>query len=637
MEGMSALTNTGAVLGTPAYMAPEQAAGKTSEVGPATDVHALGVLLYELLTGRPPFSGEMLIDILWQVRDAAPAPVRRLRPEVPRELEGICLKCLAKRPQARYPTAGPLAEDLASFLERDASMPSRRKRRWLAAVGGVLSLALAVVAVLGWPRGEEADAGQDHSGEGGLVDRLPSPAQNKDGPPLPEKTSSPSPPKPPPGASVSKSSDKEGAPSAREPGKPELPTVEAAMLQVGGRLVSHLQSRGYSSIGVLKFLVSADGQKTSDSVGPLNLRLAEQLELALLLRNNVNNPLRVIKNASGVAQRLPLASHLSKAGRKQLFRAKYPAAWGSSEVSPDGFVTGVAVLSKDLSSLTIALMLVDGRQNTLTRLGGEFLLQARMEARTLTDAGESYLLRRGVADRGDTAAVASARLARQSKDSHPYFDKGAPVRLEILYDDKPVPVEYRDGKAFVPLAKERQKVRLRLHRDGRDETYGVVVKVNGENTIIKERLPDSEGRKWILSPKVKEYTLGGMQLADGSREPFRLQARPDPGALGVYYGEGTGSISMTVFQQRKEKAPLPDPLDRDAQRETLLKKAKLPASEAATISELLARLEEEKKTRGVEPQDLAPAASSVMVDKVRTRIFDPEPIPLISLTIRYAP
>ena len=110
------LTISGVQLGTPSYMAPEQATGSSDSVGPAVDVYALGAILYEMLTGRPPFRAENALEIQRQVIHDDPIPPARLNTSVPRDLETICTTCLNKEPERRYASAGALAEDLRRFL-----------------------------------------------------------------------------------------------------------------------------------------------------------------------------------------------------------------------------------------------------------------------------------------------------------------------------------------------------------------------------------------------------------------------------------------------------------------------------------------------------------------------------------------
>jgi serine/threonine-protein kinase len=148
-------TRPGEVLGTPSYMAPEQAAGNTRAVGPAGDIYSLGAILYDLLTGRPPFKGTTVLDTLQLVQSAEPVPPGRLQQTVPRDLETICLKCLQKEPAKRYPSASALAEDLRRFLGGPGPA-CERAGRWahgrpaLATVAAITLLAtLALLALPG--------------------------------------------------------------------------------------------------------------------------------------------------------------------------------------------------------------------------------------------------------------------------------------------------------------------------------------------------------------------------------------------------------------------------------------------------------------------------------------------------------
>ncbi len=159
VDGESARTATGAILGTPSYMAPEQAIGQSRAVGPMADVHALGAILYHMLTGRPPYVGDTPLETVRLVAETEPPPPRRIRPELARDLETICLKCLEKSPARRYSTARELADELGRFLAgkpvhtRRLGPISRfakwtRAHPWQSITAASIVIAVAVVVAL---------------------------------------------------------------------------------------------------------------------------------------------------------------------------------------------------------------------------------------------------------------------------------------------------------------------------------------------------------------------------------------------------------------------------------------------------------------------------------------------------------
>jgi serine/threonine protein kinase len=177
IERLDGLTLAGEIVGTPAYMSPEQAAGRVDQVGPSSDVYALGAVLYFLLTGHPPFEGSNPLEVIRRVCDEVPSPPQQIRANVSAEVGAICLRCLEKDPVRRYPSAAALAADLdranatrqspatmtipASRQQSDVVSPSPVRGAAARVAGGIVIVALLALAGFGivkWVRGEAHDA-----------------------------------------------------------------------------------------------------------------------------------------------------------------------------------------------------------------------------------------------------------------------------------------------------------------------------------------------------------------------------------------------------------------------------------------------------------------------------------------------
>jgi hypothetical protein len=423
------------------------------------------------------------------------------------------------------------------------------------------------------------------------------------------------------------------------------PDLEVALVRKAPEVIKHFQAKGYGNVGVLKFLIVKDGQRFDDNVGTLNKTLADRLEVALVLANDVRRPVGIIRDASAVANRIPGASHLSGDGRRRLFDARYPLAWGSEQVSPNAFVTGTAQVSPDLKLLTVSLMVFDKTGNKLEALGEDFV--AANQADKLTEMGESFMVR-GLFDGGaveqtgaggaattvanqakhhDQVLEAAAKVKHQAAES-PLHEPAAPIKLTVLYDDAPVPFELKGGKAFIPEPREGQKVKLGIGRNDTRERLGVVIKINGENTIERERLPDAHSRVWVIEPGKGPYEIRGFQKGGDTAEEFRVLSVAESKQREVNYGTDVGTITMTVFREFKGKEK-PQLFSDEAVDATVVAKAKFPDEKKDSYAALKSSLLAEANTRGLI------AEGHQIESKVDFIPFKPDPVPIMSATIFY--
>ena len=421
--------------------------------------------------------------------------------------------------------------------------------------------------------------------------------------------------------------------------------LEEVMLDRAKGLVRHCQQSGYKTVGVLKFLGAKEGGDLSDNLGTINSLLARRLEVALVLANDPRKPVELIEDASAVAARTPGANHRTPDGRKVLLGAKYKLAWGDPNVrvSPDAFLTGLVGVSKDLKALTVSFLVFDRTAGALRPVPGVADATVANRAGTLVELGESFTLR-GAFDGGKVesgkakadappadlpkdkdALQAAADVRDQKTDKHPVSDPNAPVKLTVRYGGKPVPIEVRDGKAFVPEPAEGQTVEFAITKDGTPRRFGVVLKMNGENTLDKQRLPDVKCRMWVLTSPGEAVTVNGYQLGTDRVETFRVLSAPESKVREVNYGADVGTVTVTVFAEGKE--PAPDLADNAAEK-TAVAAAKLPNVPSKSFDSLKAKLLEDAN-RGL-------IAEGAQVEgKVQVVKFTPAPTPVMTLTVVY--
>lgn len=426
--------------------------------------------------------------------------------------------------------------------------------------------------------------------------------------------------------------------------------LEKELLKAAPDIVAAIKTKGYQNVGVLKFRVKKGNQAPSDRVGTLNMRLAEKLELALILATKVKDPVGVVRNASTTAATIPGANHLTVEGRQKLFNGEYPLAWGNSKVVPDAFLTGVAVITSDLRSMTVAVMMFDKSGQELEKLTQ---FEAKPDLEDLLDSGESFTVR-GVFDSGSLQMSEDARKEKATQEAvqvsltvqketekqskpvtsteHPLSPKStaAPISFEVWYDNVPQQIEFRDGAAFIKEPTESQKVILVVKRKGPGtQRLGVVLKVNGINTLYKQKSPDAQCAPWILEPRLTEFGIRGYQIDKDVVEPFRVLSQAESKAKELDYGEFVGTVSVSVF---KEQTVTPKPTPRiegiDDEDFAVLTRGTFPKKTPNNLAAMKAQLGQ-LATRGLIVEGEKEAG------KIDIAPFTADPVPIMSATLRY--
>ncbi len=420
--------------------------------------------------------------------------------------------------------------------------------------------------------------------------------------------------------------------------EPSQESVQHQMMQVVPSITKFLHSKGYKNVGVLKFRIKKGNEPVSDRVGTLNTLLADQLELALLLKINIkeDSSLGIIHKASDVAAKIPGATHLTADGRKKLLDGKYPLAWGDEKVTPDALITGVAIVSADLREMSVNLLCVSRSSGELEKIGTPF--SAKVDAAALSELGESFALR-GIGDGGEvklteTEAVETAAKVKAKQTSYPLSDPTTPIKLEIYYDGKLAPINIKDGQAQVAEPRDGQKVTLRIKRNSSDgKRYGVVLKVNGENTLFREKNRDIDCRRWIIEKTQTHSDIIGYQKDDKKTEEFKVLSRQEAQKNDIYYGDDVGLISMTVFVERTTPEPaakLTDAEDADMLAISRGVFPDQPANQPAAPN--LAALRNRMESLGTR----GPMAPGVSKEQgIQLVKFSPDPTPVMSVVVRY--
>lgn len=326
--------------------------------------------------------------------------------------------------------------------------------------------------------------------------------------------------------------------------------IDVQLQKIGPDLVEHLREKGYRNVGVLKFRVEKGKKYASFNVGPLNSSMALRVETALLIYNP-NDKLGIIHDANRIAAAKKLPTYMSPAGRQQLFQEKFPLAWGQSQVQADAFVTGLVRVPADMSRATVRLEIFDRSSNQLTTWR-EF--DAKIDRNILAELGQTYLVRkRAVLDsqvvvREQDDASAKDDAAQRDNTNAPLPDvTDQYVQFEIRYDNavQQVLADPRNpGEKQVVDPREGQEVQFVI-RNISKERVGVVLKVNGQNTLYREEKVAEQCARWILDPGESHIVKGFYDTDNEGYQPFTILSPSESEAWP--YSDYLGMIHLHVF------------------------------------------------------------------------------------------
>lgn len=424
-------------------------------------------------------------------------------------------------------------------------------------------------------------------------------------------------------------------------------TITEGMQAAVPGINKYLNDNKLKTVGILKFRVKKPGQETSDSVGPMNSLLADRLELGMVLGNPFDEAqqLKIIEGASSHVAKIDGGDHLTDEGRTKIFGAQYPIAWGEEKAIPDAFLTGVVAIHEDNLHATVGILCFTKDSGGLERIGEPFT--AELDAASFSESGQSFMLR-GVFDHGKVtktfkeaqtkkqqAIKTSVKNLKSGQSAWPLDDPNAPINLQILYDGVVMPVELRNGNAFVKEPREGQKVELALIRNAAiDGRMGAVLKVNGENTLYRSTVRDLDAPKWILSPKHKRTVIRGYQIAGKNElETFKVLSDSESKVRKMNYGRNVGQIQLTVFREMSGPAPSDFILDEDEEDLIAMMRGVHPKTQPKNLGALKHQIRLAGKS-GPQTRGLIVEGDK---DKNKVKIvkFKPDPTPLMSVTINY--